>query len=212
MFLFLGGINPETDEQIQTPYRPADLQYRMGHGLPFLQYRAAALRPSDGDGLRVADRDGALLAGAAVVAEGRKGREGRRAEADRRRAADRRPAQGVHHVRPFDDFAHRRFDHRYHRAAAGAAALGAAGDGPFHEIEDRGAGARHGGSRGRGAGGRVVVAPAFAPLGQRDDSALRLRYVALHGVVQAADRQIPDYDRAEVALLRGGGRRPAVRP
>lgn len=24
----------------------------MGHGLPFLQYRAAALRPSDGDGLR----------------------------------------------------------------------------------------------------------------------------------------------------------------
>ena len=65
---------------------------------------------------------------------------------------------------------------------------------------------------GRGAGGRVVVAPAFAPLGQRDDSALRLRYVALHGVVQAADRQIPDYDRAEVALLRGGGRRPAVRP
>ena len=96
--------------------------------------------------------------------------------------------------------------------AAGAAALGAAGDGPFHEIEDRGAGARHGGSRGRGAGGRVVVAPAFAPLGQRDDSALRLRYVALHGVVQAADRQIPDYDRAEVALLRGGGRRPAVRP
>ena len=74
------------------------------------------------------------------------------------------------------------------------------------------AGARHGGCRGRGAGGRVVVAPAFAPLGQRDDSALRLRYVALHGVVQAADRQIPDYDRVEVALLRGGGRRPALRP
>ena len=41
---------------------------------------------------------------------------------------------------------------------------------------------------------------------------MRLRHVGVYGVVQAADRQIPDYDRAEVALLRGGGRRPAVRP
>ena len=94
----------------------------MGHGLPFLQYRAAALRPSDGD------VSGSLIATALfslvplLWQKAEKGREGRRAEADRRRAADRRPAQGVHHVRPFDDFAHRRFDHRYHRAAAGAAA------------------------------------------------------------------------------------------
>ena len=138
----LCGVNDETNEQTETPSGPVGVQRPLGDGLPFLQHSPAALRASDGDGLGVARRHGALFARAAAVAKGREGRAGGYSQTDRRRAADRRIAQGLHHVRFVDDLADRRFDHRHHRAAAGAGALGGAGDGPLHETQSRGAGAR----------------------------------------------------------------------
>ena len=118
----LCGVNDETNEQTETPSGPVGVQRPLGDGLPFLQHSPAALRASDGDGLGVARRHGALFARAAAVAEGREGRAGGYSQTDRRCAADRRIAQGLHHVRFVDDLADRRFDHRHHRAAAGAAA------------------------------------------------------------------------------------------
>lgn len=186
----LCGVNDETNEQTETPSGPVGVQRPLGDGLPFLQHSPAALRASDGDGLGVARRHGALFARAAAVAEGREGRAGGYSQTDRRRAADRRIAQGLHHVRFVDDLADRRFDHRHHRAAAGAGALRAAGNGPFHPAQDHGTRARHGGSCGGGAGRGLVVARAFASLGKRDDLSMRLRHVGVYGVVQAADRQM----------------------
>ena len=187
------------------------MQYRMGHGLPVLQHRIVALCPPDGHGGGIAGRHGAFFARAAAVAEGRTGRARRHPQADRRRAADRRAAQGIHHVRAFDDFAHRRIDHRHHRPAAGAAALRIAGHGSLHEAQGRGAAARHGGRRGGGADGRLVVASAFACLGQRDDHALRLRHGAVHGLVQSPGCQVPHHHRAALGILRGGRRCAALR-
>lgn len=154
-------------------------------------------------------RHGALFARAAAVQKAEKVERADIRKLIGAAAADRRIAQGLHHVRFVDDLADRRFDHRHHRAAAGAGALRAAGNGPFHPAQDHGTRARHGGSCGGGAGRGLVVARAFASLGKHDDLSMRLRHVGVYGVVQAADRQVPHYDRAALALLRGGGHGPA---
>ena len=95
--------------------------------------------------------------------------------------------------------------------AAGAAALRIAGHGSLHGAQGRGAAARHGGRRGGGADGRLVVAPAFACLGQRDDHAVRLRHGAVHGLVQSPGCQVPHHHRAALGILRGGRRCAALR-
>ena len=91
------------------------MQYRMGHGLPFynivLPHYVHPMAMVAGSLVVTA----LFSPRAAAVAEGRTGRARRHPQADRRRAADRRAAQGIHHVRTFDDFAHRRIDHRHHR-------------------------------------------------------------------------------------------------
>ena len=66
------------------------------------------------------------------------------------------------------------------------------------------------GSRRRRTDGHLGRPHPFAPVGQHPDSALRLRYVALHGLVQTADRQIPNHDRPALALLHRRDRRAAV--